>query len=602
MKIKNIILAGVALSAGFIMASCDSDDDFLKEKPLGEMTVENGYSTSDQVFATLVTAYNSYENFQFATGFGPTDLFHYKALGTDIMDTTGRNGNFSDFTTWASTSNWVLAVWDQYYKIISYCNLALNQVENVNWTDQTEKEMLISEARFLRGLAYLKLGSYFGGVPLVEDFSESPRFDYTRASREETFQFAITDLETAYKNLPDYPKQIGRVGKGAAALSLAQAYLAQGVETQNSSLFTSAAECANAVIKLHPMMVNRFGTRVASAQGEKNGIPNARPDGNVYFDLFVPANQLSAENTECVWIMACSPDYATMAAYGGKTQVTITTSPAVQDMNWDPKYYVDGAGDGPWKVVGPKYGGKVSPAIHGGMGWGSGPTTWYASVDMWDAEHNNNSDADFRYIEGVTVRSKYLCCAPNHPLYEQYVGWEHINKADELACSKYCSIFYKQSPLDAYDTDPTDPGLWGNITNVYKNAYMARSSEAYLLLAEAKLRSGDNAAALEALNTVRTRSNATPMNSIDIQTILDERARELLFEEDRWATFLRMEPEVWQKRVMDYGMYSATDGRVYPEVRRWARFSGPIKFKYWPIPQNYIDLNTGADFPQNEGW
>lgn len=38
------------------------------------------------------------------------------------------------------------------------------------------------------------------------------------------------------------------------------------------------------------------------------------------------------------------------------------------------------------------------------------------------------------------------------------------------------------------------------------------------------------------------------------------------------------------------------------EVRRWAEFQGPIQFKNWPIPQTYIDLNTGADFPQNPGW
>ena len=122
-------------------------------------------------------------------------------------------------------------------------------------------------------------------------------------------------------------------------------------------------------------------------------------------------------------------------------------------------------------------------------------------------------------------------------------------------------------------------------------------------LAEAYMRAGKTSEALEALNTVRARSNANPASSIDIQVILDERERELLLEEDRWATLLRNKPEEWQKRIMDYATYTASgSAKKYPEVRRWSEFQGPIQFKNWPIPQTYIDLNTGAEFPQNPGW
>ena len=74
-------------------------------------------------------------------------------------------------------------------------------------------------------------------------------------------------------------------------------------------------------------------------------------------------------------------------------------------------------------------------------------------------------------------------------------------------------------------------------------------------------------------------------------------------EEDRWATLLRNKPEEWQQRIMNYATYTASaSAKKYPEVRRWSEFQGPIQFKNWPIPQTYIDLNTGADFPQNTGW
>ena len=90
---------------------------------------------------------------------------------------------------------------------------------------------------------------------------------------------------------------------------------------------------------------------------------------------------------------------------------------------------------------------------------------------------------------------------------------------------------------------------------------VVRSSETYLLLAEAHLRNGDAGQAATALNAVRERAKAQKMFSaseIDIYTILDERARELSFEERRWPTLLRMgsnlnggSNEVMKKQILD---------------------------------------------------
>jgi len=147
----------------------------------------------------------------------------------------------------------------------------------------------------------------------------------------------------------------------------------------------------------------------------------------------------------------------------------------------------------------------------------------------------------------------------------------------------------------------------GKFVNFYRSKYAARTPEVYFLLAEAKLRGGDTAGATAALNAVRQRANAKPFDTITIDTILDERGRELLYEEFRWATFLRMKPAEWKKRIYDHGMYSARTSAdpatLYPNTRRWAEDTGEIKFNLWPIPQTYIDLNTGSDgLYQNDGW
>ena len=77
-----------------------------------------------------------------------------------------------------------------------------------------------------------------------------------------------------------------------------------------------------------------------------------------------------------------------------------------------------------------------------------------------------------------------------------------------------------------------------------------------------------------------------------------------LYEEFRWATFLRMKPAEWKHRIYDHGMYSArSDAESGWQVRRWADFTGEIEWDLWPIPQTYIDLNTESDgLTQNPGW
>lgn len=593
---------GISLMSASV--SCTSDNEFLTEKPKGTMTIENAYETSDQVLATIFSAYFEYDRgFYFDSG--GRGLLRDKVVGTDIADQAYNQIHNSNFPVyWSADVDFVKGKWDSFYKMISYCNLALLKMDDVTWSSDSEKNRAIGEARFLRGLAYLRLGEYFGGVPLVLEYSEHPRFDYERATRAATYETAIEDLEIAYNNLPtDVSSEYGRAGKSAAAMALSEAYLALGVEN-GSNDFTEAERYAQEVVMAHPLMTQRFGVRMAGATGSKNGVPNAFENGNVIFDLFVSDNVISPQNTEAVWVVNVAADYATFAQTGGLFEATLTSSPALGDITWSDEYMEDApASNGPWRAVSAKYGGKTNPAIHGGFGWGMVLPTWYMQETAWNAENNFSTEQDYRYVEGVTVRTKYLCCDENHSLYEHLIGWDEISKTAEDPASKFGPIFYKMTPMDDWDYDVNDPGTFGMKSNTYRNRYCMRSAEAYLLLAEAQLRNGKSGDALNTINTLRRRANAEPMPSIDLQKILDERARELIFEEDRWATFLRMEPEEWKPRILKYATYAANPGDpVFPEVRRWREFSGEIAFDLWPIPQAYIDLNTGAPMEQNEGW
>ena len=612
-----------ALLACLTAVSCISDKEFLEEKPKAQLTIANAYDSSDQVLNTLLTGYYEFEELYFPGAMGQ-GLAYNTHTGTDMTDNKYQLGaaqHMSNFNAaWSTTSSLPKGLWDKFYKVISYANLAISKLDAVSWPSDAEKNRIEGEAKFLLGLSYLRLGELFGGVPMVTEYTETPNYAYERATRKATYDFAIDMLEDAYGILPwDVTAEYGRAGKGAAGMYLAEALLARGVEDGDKKAdFDDAAKYAQEVINHHPMMTARFGVRNIGATGSNYGIPNEDPDGNVISDLYVAQNIISPANTEAIWVMVSAPDYATFAANGGsffspgpggRRCNTLGFTPALQDYLWADEYKEEGAASGPWKAFSAKYGGAMSPPSHGGTGWAQSTPTWYASYTMWDNEHNNNSlGLDLRYIEDVTVKTEFMCCDENHSLYEQKVGWNHIDRSTPDLSGIYFPIWYKETPFDAWDYDPADPGFsWlGKYINFYRSKYAARTAEVYFLLAEAKLRGGDAAGAKDALNAVRARANALPFDTVDIQTILDERGRELLYEEFRWATFLRMKPSEWKQRIYDYGMYSARSNAdpatLYPNTRRWAEDTGEIKFSLWPIPQTYIDLNTGAELTQNEGW
>ena len=578
----------------FILTACN-DNEFLTEKPKSIYTIENAFEKSSQVEAQLTMCYIRLYGWYGKTTSPWTSTYQYKSFGTDVLDFPywqhGGASGYSNFGTWSTTSANVELVWNELYQVNSYANLALlgTEMKNISWTSEAQKKSLIAEARFFRGFAYLRLGELYGGVPIVDHFSDELKFDYVRPTRTETYQFAIDELLYAYENLPDYPVQDGRVAKGAVGHMLAEAYLAMGVETGNNSNYGKAITFANATINLHPLMTSRFGVRANPADKSTNrGIDTYLPNGNVYGDLFYAGNyDRKAGNTEAVWVFE-TPTYEQATATGGQSGwEPFFFSLVARDLNWAANYTESGAAAGPWKKVSSKYNTATAPAYLGGFGASQAAGTEYAIYDVWDRANN---PGDLRYQEDVTVRTKFICTDPNHSMYEKLVTKDMLDQ-NPVNLSKFTPIFTKIIPLDEWSYRTTDNShfAWNH------DNYGIRSAETYLLLAEAYLRNNQKDLAASAINTVRQRAKCTTMYTaanITIDEILNERIRELLFEEGRWFTLLRMEPDIWKKRIKDYGMFT----HDYP------KYNLAITWNLWPIPQNVIELNKGAEFPQNPGW
>lgn len=120
-----------------------------------------------------------------------------------------------------------------------------------------------------------------------------------------------------------------------------------------------------------------------------------------------------------------------------------------------------------------------------------------------------------------------------------------------------------------------------------------RLSEMYLIYAEAVLRNGgggNQGTALTYINNIRNRANAGSISAgqLDLQFILDERARELYWEGHRRTDLVRY-------NLLTTGTY------LWPWKGGLASGTSVAdKFNIYPVPQQY--LNANSNLTQNEGY
>lgn len=130
------------------------------------------------------------------------------------------------------------------------------------------------------------------------------------------------------------------------------------------------------------------------------------------------------------------------------------------------------------------------------------------------------------------------------------------------------------------------------------NLMVYRLAETYLIAAEAIMKSSGDP--LPYINAVRNRAGASDLTVIDEQIILDERARELAFEGQRWFTLKRMGQEVINRQITSY----AGDGEFFPNNfggEKDPRVNWMPHFINFPIAQIDLDL-LGPGYPQNDGY
>ncbi len=228
-------LLGSVLAA-LVLLGCSKN--FLNVPPQGQQTEDEVSQDPNAASNLVLGAYNTL----YFGGFDNTTVGLLYSLTVDIAsDDADKGSTTSDGPEAAQmdhfninpTNFYLDNLWKGHYQAIARANQALKVLDAATF-DETIKNRLIGETRFLRGFYYFNLVRLFGGVPLilrVPEPSESNSDEFVvKKSVDSVYKAIENDLQFAVDNLPlrgEAGAQEGRANKGAAEAFLAKVYLYQ---------------------------------------------------------------------------------------------------------------------------------------------------------------------------------------------------------------------------------------------------------------------------------------------------------------------------------------------------------------------------------------
>lgn len=174
-------------------------DEWLGLIPPQGLIREEFWQTKEDVDAVVMGAYDSFAGMNGA-------LFRYGELRADMVvgDINLGDGERLVAESNIKPENW-LCNWQDFYKVINYCNEIIKNAPLVKEIDNTFEEpqlqSYLSEAQFLRSLAYFYLVRIFKDVPYVTEPTETDDTDVYPAKMdgEELLRLLLVDLEVARK-------------------------------------------------------------------------------------------------------------------------------------------------------------------------------------------------------------------------------------------------------------------------------------------------------------------------------------------------------------------------------------------------------------------
>lgn len=568
---KNIFFCFIA-AAALIVSSCDKP---LEEMPLDFYTPENSYTNKAQFESALANIYLTVRQNFYANTDSPAN---YDMLGIDVdlADTGVPKTRIFAWATMNADDGFSSKWYGRLYGIIGQANTIIDRADapQAVWTSAAEKNAIVGEAKFLRAFAYHFLANMWGDVPLVLNETKTPKFDYVRAPQKEVYLQCKADLDFASQNMPTIDQL-----KGGRAPREAAYHLLSEINICLKD-YDAAIAAANAIINGGKcnLMLARFGVKQTFKFSGYTYIGKGKPWGDLYWDLFQEGNMNWKEgNKEAIWNISQDP----LIKGGNNTDLHPSGGLFVMERWW---------GAASWTATDknnvPNF---LQDTVCGRPGGGLYASE-YAENTIWN--YKGDFTKDIRNSEFNIQRNHYFT-NPKSAFYGQLITKSNANAATIStwparvgpSFKKFVSTVHVGLFTDATSGKKHDNG------RTFKDWYIMRVAETYLLRAEAYMLKGDLASAANDINLIRGRSKATPVTTgeVNMDLILDERARELYGEEFRLNTLMRT------GKLVEYL-------NKYNGYLKDNKLTAPAYVSKLPIPRREIESNTGAVLTQNPGY
>jgi hypothetical protein len=504
-------------------------------------------------FETLVNAAYSYSRYWY----GKEEGYQLSEMGTDIW-TSGTGDVFpqvSQYNNLQGNNTSILDLeWNSFYAALNLCNTGITNITAVSDYTATQKATREGELRFLRAFYNWHIVETWGGVQLTTKPSSGVITTANRTSVDSFYTQIFSDLQFAVANLPLTASEYGRATQPVAKAFLARMYLTRGQNAQAIAL-------ANDVIK-------NYGYSLLPA----------------YSDLW---DMGKLKNKEVVWAV----DYSTNLALNDLASSTFPSGHSRGSNNGHLMFLM---------VYDQVNTSILIRDIPNGRPFNRYMPT-LSFLNLFDDANDGRYAASFQTVWTANKAATGFAIGDTAAFASKA-----IIPASVMASKKYTT--YDQSKTYATNGVPVQRKFYVSLKKFKdstraslaeaqsaRDAYVIRLAEMYLIAAEAEVNIGKTDSAAYYVNIIRTRA-ALPGKAAQMQVtpaqmnldfILDERARELAGEQLRWFDLKRTGKLIERIKNMN------PDAAVYIQPFHTVR----------PIPQSQLDAVTNkAAFPQNQGY
>lgn len=602
---KHIVLAG---TIGLLTGISACSDSWLEPKPLSFYTPENAYINAEGLYGALTSCERNMRH-EFFGDAAPivTEMVQSDICVEGTTDKAGPqmdmdNTLLPDMNLNHNDKTKVGWYWYEGYKAVKYANVVISRLDAATFKDEAERNAVLGAAYFQRAYRYFKLTHQFGDVPFLEGELTVPKYDFYSYDRWSILDKIKEDMEFAYQWVPERVDR-GKTSKSACGVLLMKICMTLGD-------FDRALEIGKEIVAIHPLMTNRFTAN------------QSKPRTNLMHDLHSVEAKLDMSNTEGLMYVVAYPEV------DGSDRIQ-TMRNGVPFWNGGAVKTPDGQTGTSVNIAADERDPEMDLNKSYGRGIGRARPTNYFQYDIWtDKEKNdlrspNNRDS-WRRMEDLRYNNPSL----------KGTEWYGKNFVKNPAMSVEDSIrcWYMWPHYKLFVPDPLQQQWAGGETPWY----IYRSAEVYLMMGECYYWKDMKQEAANMLNVVRQRAGADLLTASDmtIGAILDERARELYYEENRHLELVRIsyiyartgKPcDVFGGRVykMDnlsgpggtgsniketgynfwYDWVTAKSNFYNKGVKhKWAEYKISVHHILWPVPASAINTNFGGVLNQNIGY